>query len=248
MPDHDVLPGAEPYSADGEALGVLVLHGFTGNPQSLRGLARAFAAQGLTVELPLLPGHGTHLDDMVPTRWADWSAAAERSYLDLAARCDRVVVAGLSMGGTLALWLATRHREVAGLVLVNPLAEPFDAASVEFIEAMLVEGEVMSGIGSDVADPDSTELAYDGTPVRALLSLTAAVAELGPDLSTITCPVIVFTSDQDHVVAPSSSDFVAERVSGPVTRVRLERSFHVATIDYDAQLVEQRTVAFVDAL
>lgn len=248
MPDHDVLPGAEPYSIDGGPLGVLVLHGFTGNPQSMRGLAQAFAAEGFTVDLPLLPGHGTHLDDMITTEWADWSAAADRAYLDLSARCERVVVAGLSMGGTLALWLAARHPEIAGLVLVNPLAEPFDAASVEFIESMLAEGEVMAGIGSDVADPDSTELAYDGTPVRALLSLTAAAGDLAPELVKVACPVILFTSDQDHVVAPSSSDFVAERVSGPVTRVRLERSFHVATIDYDAQLIEQRAVAFVAAL
>ncbi len=53
------IPGAEPWSAAGGPLGVLVLHGFTGNPQSMRSLAEAFAAAGYTVELPLLPGHGT---------------------------------------------------------------------------------------------------------------------------------------------------------------------------------------------
>jgi len=67
------------------------------------------ADAGFTVELPLLPGHGTSIEDMVTTRWADWSAAAERAYEELAARCSAVVVAGLSMGGTLTLWLAERH-------------------------------------------------------------------------------------------------------------------------------------------
>ena len=69
-----ILPGAEPWSAAGGSHGVLVLHGFTGNPQSMRPLAEACAAAGFTVELPLLPGHGTAVEDMVPTRWEDWSA------------------------------------------------------------------------------------------------------------------------------------------------------------------------------
>jgi len=57
-----------------------VLHGFTGNPQSMRGLAVALADAGLTVEMPLLPGHGTAVEDMVPTRWEHWSGAAEAAY------------------------------------------------------------------------------------------------------------------------------------------------------------------------
>ena len=97
----DVLPGAEPFSAAGGPHGALVVHGFTGCPQSMRGLAQAFAAAGFATELPLLPGHGTSVDDMLATRWADWSGAAEAAYENLAARCDRIVVAGLSMGGTI---------------------------------------------------------------------------------------------------------------------------------------------------
>ena len=78
------------------------LHGFTGNPQSMRPLAEAVAAEGYTVELPLLPGHGTAVEDMVPTRWSDYVTAAEAAYIDLARRCDAVAVVALSMGGTLA--------------------------------------------------------------------------------------------------------------------------------------------------
>src|SRR3954462_7743212 len=121
MPDY--LPGAEPWSAQGGPHGVLVVHGFTGNPQSMRPLAEAFAAAGYTVSLPLLPGHGTKVEDMIPTRWRDWSVAAEDAYRELAGRSRSVVVAGLSMGGTLAVWLATRHPEITGLVLVNPLID-----------------------------------------------------------------------------------------------------------------------------
>ena len=240
------MPDAEPWSFDGGPVGVLVVHGFTGNPQSMRPLAQAFAAAGCTVSLPLLPGHGTRVEDMLPTRWQDWSAAAEQAYVELAARCRQVCVAGLSMGGTLTLWLASRHPEIAGIVLVNPLADgeaPGITGTVEHLRGL---GEALvPGIGSDIALEGSVESAYPLTPVEPLLSLHGALADLRPALAAITCPVLLLTSPQDHVVEPVSSDLVAAAVQGPVERVRLERSFHVATLDHDAELVERSAVDFV---
>src|SRR5271154_1300134 len=115
-PTYPILPGAEPFSATGGAYGALVVHGFTGSPQSMRGLAEALAAAGHAVELPRLPGHGTAIEDMLTTGWEDWTATVQAAYRELAARCDQVVVAGLSMGGTLAIWLALQQPEIAGLV------------------------------------------------------------------------------------------------------------------------------------
>ncbi len=242
----DLLPGAEPWSADGGPTGVLVLHGFTGTPQSMRPLAEAFASAGCTVSLPLLPGHGTRVEDMLPTRWDDWSAAAERAYDDLAARCEVVFVAGLSMGGTLALWLASRRPQVRGVVLVNPLADGQAPAITATVEQLRALGEpLVPGIGSDIALEGSVELAYPSTPVEPLLSLHAALADLRPALRRIACPVLLLTSVTDHVVEPVSSDLVAASVAGPVERVTLERSFHVATLDHDADLIQARAVDFV---
>ncbi len=93
------MPGAEPFTHDGGPAGVLVLHGFTGNPQSMRPLAEALAAEGYTVDLPLLPGHGTAVEDMVPTRWSDYAAAAEAAYERLAGRCEAVALVGAVDGG-----------------------------------------------------------------------------------------------------------------------------------------------------
>ena len=242
----DLLPGADPWEADGGPVGVLVVHGFTGNPQSMRPLAEAFAAAGCSVSLPLLPGHGTRVEDMLPTRWEDWSAAAEAAYDALAARCESVCIAGLSMGGTLTLWLASRHPEVRGIVLVNPLADgeaPGVTATVAQLRAL---GEpLVPGIGSDIAAEGVVESAYPLTPVEPLLSLHGALADLRARLADISCPVLLCTSPQDHVVEPVSSDLVAASVRGPVERVTLERSFHVATLDLDAPLIEQRAVEFV---
>ena len=240
----EIIPGCEPWSSDGGPHGVLVLHGFTGNPQSMRGLAEAFAAAGFAVELPLLPGHGTSVDDLIPTRWSDWSAAAEAAYTDLAARVDRVVVAGLSMGGSLTAWLAGRHPEIAGIVCVNP-AVTLPAEMVTALQEMVDGGiDRIPAIGGDVADPAQREKAYDATPLEPLLSLAAAADEFRDDLAKITCPVLIMNSPQDHVVEPVNSDILAEGVSGPVERVTLERSFHVATLDYDKDLITDRAIAF----
>ena len=247
MAEHPVLPGAEPFSAPGGPHGVLVLHGFTGNPQSMRGLAEAFAGAGFAVELPRLPGHGTALEDMLETRWEDWSGTAEATYADLAGRCDKVVVAGLSMGGTLTLWLAERHREIAGIVLVNPAVDPPAESFREMLRGVLESGTaVMPAVGNDIADPDATELAYDGTPIECLLSLCEADEEIVAALGTIECPVLLMNSPQDHVVPPVSGDIVAERVSGPVERVTLEHSYHVATLDYDKEEIVRRAVEFAE--
>ena len=244
-----ILPGAEPYSASGDGRGALVLHGFTGNPQSMRGLAEALAGAGLTVELPLLPGHGTAVADMVPTRWEDWSAAAEAAYVALAARCESVVVVGLSMGGTLSLWLGERHPEIAGLVLVNPLVVPPDADTVAFIDSLIDGGdELAPGVGSDIALEGAVESAYPELPLRAARSLFAAAADVEAGLGSLTCPILLFSSTQDHVVAPASGDRLVEEVTGPIERIVMERSFHVATLDYDKDLIEERTVQFVAGL
>jgi carboxylesterase len=241
-----VIPGAEPWSADGGPHGVLVLHGFTGNPHSLRGLAEAFAAAGFTVDLPLLPGHGTTVEDMVDTGWADWSACAEERFGALADRCDRVLVAGLSMGGALTAWLATRHPDIAGIICINPVVVAPEGMH-EAVTAMLDTGvEYMDGIGSDIAEPDSVEIAYPQTPLRPLLTMFDAAADLSAGLESITCPVLIATSPQDHVVEPSNSDVLAAAVRGPVERVTLERSYHVATLDYDRHLVNERALAFAN--
>jgi pimeloyl-ACP methyl ester carboxylesterase len=160
-----IIPGAEPWSSPGGSHGVLVLHGFTGNPQSMRPLAEALAKAGFTIDLPLLPGHGTSVEDLLPTRWEDWSQAAEDAFAGLAARCDKVAVAGLSVGGALTCWLAERHPEIAGIALVNPMIDPPSAETREMGRTLLAEGiETIDGVGSDIAKEGPVESAYPGLP------------------------------------------------------------------------------------
>lgn len=226
---------------------MLVLHGFTGNPSSMRLQAEAFAALDYHVELPRLPGHGTTIDDMLTTDWSDWSGEVEAAYQRLAARTDKIVVMGLSMGGSLTLWTGLAHPEVAGLVLVNPATTTQPDDVLAMLQEMIDEGNtVMPGIGSDIADPDAVEIAYDGTPLVPLLSLqNDGVGPMADRYGELKMPILLYTSRNDHVVPPENSEHLAANVGGDIEHVWLDRSFHVATQDYDRDTITTGAVAFV---
>ena len=243
-----IIPGAEPLSHVGtNGCGVIVIHGFTGNPSSMRGVAEAFIAAGFTVELPRLPGHGTTLADMMTTSWADWSGCVSAVYADLANRVDKVVVVGLSMGGTLTAYLAAKNPAIVGIVTINGALEPMNSDFRAMVAGMVdAGGTEIPGIGSDIAMPGVVESAYPGTPLAALLSLADGGTELDALVPGITCPSLVMFSPQDHVVPVTSSPYFASKVGGPVELVSLDRSFHVATLDFDAELINERAVAFAN--
>lgn len=241
------MAGAEPWSHTGStSVGALCIHGFTGNPSSMRGVAEAFAAAGHHVELPRLPGHGTAVSDMIPTRWHHWTSAVEESYRTLASRVDHVVVAGLSMGGSLTLWTALQHPEVAGIVCINPAAQPQAPEMIEMVQGLLAAGtEVFEGIGSDIADPNVKETAYPETPLAPLVSMVVeGITPMVPQYPTARVPLLLITSKNDHVVDPVQSDQLAEQWGGPVERILLDRSYHVATQDYDKDLIFEAAVKF----
>jgi carboxylesterase len=244
-----VLPGAEPFAADGGEVGVVLSHGFTGSPQSLRPWAEHLAAAGLTVRLPRLPGHGTRWQDLNDTRWPDWYGELERAFDDLRGRCGHVFAMGLSMGGTLVTRLAEqRPAEVAGLVLVNPSLGT-ERKDVKYGLPLLHRVvPSLAGIGSDIRKPGVTELAYERTPLRAMHSLSRLWSLVVADLALVTAPVLLYRSQVDHVVEPMSGRLLREgAASTEVTEVILEDSYHVATLDHDAPTIFAGSLEFVRA-
>ncbi len=240
------MPGAEPFSAAGGPEGALLVHGFGGSPFGMRRTAARLAAAGLTVEAPLLPGHGTALEDLVPLGWSDWSCAAEAILVSLQVRCPRVAVVGHSMGGTIACWLAQRHPEIRGIAVVNPLVQPFDDELRSGARALLEAGTaIWPGQTPDTADPTVTFPTYEGTPLAPFLSLNEAADEVAQGLHRIACPVLLISSRQDHVVPPHNGDLLVSSVAGPSERIWLERSYHNAMVDYDHEEVEKRIEEFV---
>ncbi|WP_406009438.1 alpha/beta fold hydrolase [Streptomyces sp. NBC_00637] len=241
-----VLPGAEPYRHEGGEVGVLLCHGFTGSPQSLRPWARYLAGQGLTVSLPLLPGHGTRWEDMALTGWPDWYAEVDRELRALRDRCSRVFVAGLSMGGALALRLAAKHGEgVDGVIVVNP-ANKVHGLSAYALPVARHLVRTTKGITSDIAKEGVLESGYDRVPLHSAHSLRAFLRMIDGELPQVTQPLLLLHSVQDHVVPAADSARVLGRVSSTdVTEILLEQSYHVATLDHDADRIFEESYAFI---
>ncbi|MFI7097441.1 alpha/beta hydrolase [Streptomyces lydicus] len=244
-----LLPGAEPFRRDGGEVGVLVCHGFTGSPQSVRPWAEHLADQGLTVALPLLPGHGTRWQELQITTWQDWYAEVDRELRALTERCSKVFVCGLSMGGALALRLAAKHGDaISGVAVVNPGNKVHDAAA-PLLPVLRYLVRTTKGITSDIAKPGAQEVGYDRVPLHAAYALRRFFQQVDSELPGVTQPLLVMTSPQDHVVRPVDSERILARVSSTdVRQTLLERSYHVATLDHDAEQIFRETFAFISRL
>lgn len=242
-----IMPGAEAYAHDGGPTGVLLCHGFTGSPQSLRPWAEYLAKAGLTVSLPRLPGHGTTWQEMARTRWEDWFAEVDRAFNELQQRCDEIFVMGLSMGGCLAVRLAEiRGAAVRGLVLVNPSLVADNKALFAIAPVLKMFVPSVKGVASDIKKPQTTELGYDRTPTKAAATLPGLWRSTQQHLSELTQPILAFHSTDDHVVGPASLQVLASALRPEQLEVReLPDSYHVATLDNDAEAIFAGSLEFV---
>jgi carboxylesterase len=247
------MPGAEPFAFAGGSgpdgrTGVLLIHGFTGTPMSMRPWGEHLAGEGFAVRCPLLPGHGTRWQDCNASTHDQWTATVGEAFDALAAECDRVFVAGLSMGGTLATRLAeVRPADVAGLLLVNPalLTQRLDAKLLPMLARITPS---WAPIASDIKKPGVTELAYPKLPTRAMMQLRGLWGLTRADLGKVTTPVIVFRSREDHVVEPVNTEVLLAGISSSdATEVVLEDSYHVATLDNDAPRIFAGSVDWIRA-
>jgi carboxylesterase len=243
-----IMAGAEPFGFEGKdsETGVLMIHGFTGTPQGLRPWGEHLAAQGWTVLCPRLPGHGTSSADLAKTSGDDWAGEAEMALIGLQERCSSVFIAAMSMGATIGLDLSSRFPEtVNGLIGVNPSVYSEDPRQ-RFAPLLGRLPFSVKGIGSDIADPSQHELCYPRVPLKAAAELLSYQSRVKDRLAGVRAPLLLLSSRQDHVVPPGNTSFVAEHVSSTdVEIVWLERSFHVATLDYDAPLIFERSAEFI---
>ncbi|GLU46069.1 alpha/beta hydrolase [Nocardiopsis ansamitocini] len=241
-----LLPGAEPFRHRGGRVGVVLCHGFTGSPQSMRPWADRLVAAGCTVDLPLLPGHGTNWRDMRSTTSDDWLAAADEAFVRVRAECDDVFTMGLSMGGCLALRLAQLHEnDIRGVVVVNP--------SIAVEEPLLHIGHAVKflvpsvkGLTNDIKRPGMSETGYDRVPTAAAATLPRLWRATRNGLPTMTAPILAYRSPQDHVIGPQSLRILTSKaVASAVTVRSLDDSYHVATLDNDADAIFDGSLAFV---
>ena len=205
------------------------------------------ADAGYTVALPLLTGHGSTPEDMEKARWSDWTRDADAAYAWLTQRTDKVFVTGLSMGGTLALWIAEHHAEVAGLITVNAALRFRQEPIMRFLGS-LGHPRWLKAIGNDICEPGRDEHAYPRLPVRSMRQLALLLRDVRRGLGAIECPALVFSSVTDHVVPPANQrELYAGLRTGDKAFVQLTRSYHCATLDYDKEQVFAGALEFVSA-
>ena len=241
------IPNSAGFTLPGGKIGVLVIHGFTGSPVSIAPWAKFLNKSGYTVSAPLLPGHGSSWQQMNQTSWQDWYEEVEKSFLELKQSCDRVFIAGFSMGAALALRLCQiRGSEVEGLIVLNPSVHDRRwfmkyVPILKFILASVAKGP------TDIAAPNPPIHAYDRTPLKALDSLRNLWALVERDLYLIDLPIMVAYSVNDHAVDPENAMTVIDNVfSVDIREVVFENSFHNVALDFDVEQLNIESKIFIE--
>jgi len=250
MPTNPLLEpltiAARPELTGEKKVGVLLSHGFTGSPASMRPWGEHLGALGYGVAVPRLPGHGTTWQELNTRRWPDWYGEISRTFDALLAEHEVVVVGGLSMGGTLALRLAAdRPDDIAGVMVVNPAvaSSRFDVKLLPVVKHLV---RSFPAIGNDIKKAGGDELGYPRTPLKAIHSFIGTWPGMIADLPKVTAPLLYFRSAEDHVVDDASEPIITAAVSSSdITRVPLPESYHVATLDNDAPLIFEKSAEFV---
>ena len=237
------------FAADRDGdVGVLLLHGFTGSPASMRPWAHFLLDRGIAVRVPRIPGHGTKWQDLNKVKWQSWPKRAEEDLHELIASYKKVFVFGLSMGGANTLHIAAKHSPLlSGIVLVNPMIHIPDP-TIKFIDLIKYITPKRPSVGDDIKKPGVTEWGYDALPMKGVAQLHRFLKATRSTLNSVTCPTLLFHSTEDHVLPVSNTEIImAELGASEKTRIELGNSYHVATLDYDADTIFESSYQFLKA-
>ena len=236
----------QPFSNITESeVGVLIVHGITSTTSSMKFLAEQFANAGYNVELSSLTGHGTKWQDMNSVKYTDWVDDLEKALIKLQERCSRIFFCGLSLGGGLALYLTGKHPEIAGTILINH-ASKFTHPKFWFVPLIKKIIPSTPALASDIKDPNSKEIAYDRTPTIGIYEMLKMLKKVKKMLPNITQSVLIFKSLEDHVIPKISATFTMKKLgSKDKELIWLENSYHVAPMDYDKELIAEKSIEFI---
>jgi carboxylesterase len=241
-----VLEGAEEFKLGSGPVGALLVHGFTGSPQGMRGLGEYLAGRNVAVEGIRLPGHGTTWQDLNSRRSHEWTEAVEAGFEELAKDHDEVFIAALSFGAALALDFAARNPDrVAGIVsLAGFILTKDPRRHLSPVIKLLTKS--LPGVGNDICDPDGKEICYDRIPTSATYDMLRFCNRARTALPKVTAPLLVIHSRNDHTAVPASGQFIYDNAGSEDKHIEwLERSYHVITLDHDRDTVFEKTFEFI---
>lgn len=242
-----ILAGGEPFLLSGGRIGCLLMHGFTGTPAEMRPLGVHLNEQGYTVLGIRLFGHATQLDDMIRARRRDWLADVESGLSMLRGMCDKVVAAGLSMGGLLALWAGAQGAVEAVICLSTPLAMPRNGR-MRFARPLSKLLRYVPKGTPDWHDAAAAQghVTYPAYPTRAAAELRDLIHDVRLSLPKVRVPLLIIQARGDRAVPSDSMKVILENAgSADKQSLWLEDSGHVITRDRQRETVFTATCAFI---
>ena len=234
-------------SGENKNIGVLLVHGYTGSPASMRPWAEYLNQKGFTVRVPLLPGHGTKPEDLNEVKWEEWPAKVEAELAELFKTCSKVFICGLSMGGGTTLNVATRYsNRINGIILVNPMIH-VAMVSPQLAFVLSRFQKMRKSVGDDIKRPGISEWGYDALPTRGIHQLLIMLKYTRARLHDVTVPMQLFHSVDDHTLPVSNTEIIMRGVGSRIKqRIELTNSYHVATLDYDAEIIFENSKIFIE--
>ncbi|HVF54137.1 MAG TPA: alpha/beta fold hydrolase [Actinomycetota bacterium] len=242
----DIIAGAEEFELGEGPIGALLIHGYTGSPQGLRGLGEHLADRGVAVMAPRLPGHGTTWQDLNTRRPEEWVHHVEEAFTRMAAEREQVFLVALSFGAALALNLAAHYPDrIAGIVTLAGWVHTKDPR--RFLAPVIRKVTAsLPGAGNDIADPSQREIVYDRLPTSSTYYTLKFLKHVKANLGAVRSPILVIHSRNDHTVHPSNADAIINGVSSEDKElVWLDDSYHVITLDHDREKVFTKTFEFI---
>ena len=232
--------------------GCLLIHGFGDTIDLMGPMADYLRSEDISVRGMTLPGHGTSLDDFSSTTNQRLLAAVEAEYMELRKSCESVVVVGFSMGGLLALQLATL-RELDGIVVI--CAPMFLRGGPSGQKALKMASKAGGALGLSLPKMGMTSLSdktlaerstgYEKYPVRSIARLIDLMEITRPVLRRVTAPILILQSKKDDVIWKKSGEYLLDSVASEAKElVYLEKGRHKAPIDADRHVLFEQVRRF----
>jgi len=233
-----------PFYWEGGHTGVLLCHGFTATTAEVRLLAQTLYKHGFTVAAPLLPGHGTTPRDCNRFTWQEWYASVEQTYQQLTANCQRVVIGGESTGALLALYLASKYPEAAGILCYAPALRLLLGHAANLLLSVLAPF-VISVPKAPPAD-DNPWQGYAVWPLKSTIQLRNLQKSIPSLLPQIHQPILLLQGRLDPTVHPQSPQIIYDQVSSSIKEFHwLEHSTHCVILDKERDLAASLTLDFL---
>jgi len=248
MDNQLIIPTAEPFLLAARKIGCVLVHGFTGAPKEMRLMGEALHSAGITALGVRLAGHATQPDDLKRTLWKDWLASVEDGIHLLSGICDKIFIAGLSLGGILSLVAASRYKQLKGVIAIATPYNLGDDWRLRFARSLSLIIPEIKKKGSETRDTSTARkhIDYPAYPTKGIAELQDLTKVLHHSLPSIKIPVLLINSKADRTVPIWHAERIQEEIkSADVERMIIEESGHVITEDVGREKVFEAAVQFI---